>query len=93
MLTVLAGRTDQSEYQLTAQTSVIGKSDTALVRLRGWFKPKAAAAIARKGDGYSLTPLSGKATVNGQRLKARADLKDGDVLQVSGVTLEFKLKA
>jgi pSer/pThr/pTyr-binding forkhead associated (FHA) protein len=92
-LRVLSGRTDRSEYSLTAATSLIGKSDTALVRLRGWFKPKAAAAIARKGDGYAVTPLSGSATLNGQPLSARADLKDGDVLQVSGVTLEFRLRS
>lgn len=91
-LRVLSGKTDRTEYTLTAHTSLIGKSDTALVRLRGWFKPKAAAAIARKGDGYSVTPLSGSATINGNALTGRTDLHDGDVLHVSGVTLEFRLK-
>jgi pSer/pThr/pTyr-binding forkhead associated (FHA) protein len=91
-LHVLSGRTNQTEYNLSAHTSLIGKSDTALVRLRGWFKPKAAAAIARKDDIYTVTPLAGKATVNGVPLTGRTDLKDGDVLQVSGVTLEFRLK-
>lgn len=91
-LHVLSGKTDRTDYTLTAHTSLIGKSGTALVRLRGWFKPKAAAAIARKGDGYSVTPLSGAATINGNPLTGRTDLKDGDVLQISGVTLEFKLQ-
>jgi pSer/pThr/pTyr-binding forkhead associated (FHA) protein len=90
-LKVLSGRTDRDEYTLTAHTSLIGKSDTAVVRLRGWFKPKAAAAIAKKGDGYTVTPLSGSATINGAPLSGRTDLNDGDVLQVSGVTLEFKV--
>ena len=91
-LHVLSGRTDRTEYNLSAHTSLIGKSETALVRLLGWFKPKAAAAIARKGDIYSVTPLSRSATLNGNPMTGRTDLKDGDVLQVSGVTLEFRLK-
>src|SRR5262245_13711254 len=91
MLYVLAGKTDQSEYALKAQTCLIGKSDSATVRLKGWFKPKTALAIARKGNGYMATPLGGKNLLNNQPLAGRQDLRDGDVLQVSGVTLEFRL--
>lgn len=91
-LKVLSGRTDRGEYELIAHTSIIGKADNAAIRLRGWFKPKTAAAIARKGDSYTVTPLAGKATVNGVAISGRTDLKDGDVLKVAGVTLEFHLK-
>lgn len=91
MLYVLAGKTDQSEYPLKAQTCLIGKSDSATVRLKGWFKPKTALAIARKGNGYTATPLGGKNLLNNQAFSGRQDLRDGDVLQVSGVTLEFRL--
>ena len=92
VLRVLDGRADQSEYELDSYTSVIGASATALVRLRGWFKPKTALAIARKGQGYVATPLGGKTLINGQRLAGRQDLHDGDILLVSGLTLEFQLK-
>lgn len=92
VLRVLAGRTEQSEYSLVAQTSMIGKAETSLVRLKGWFKPKVAAAIARKGDVYAVTSLSAKTLINGQRVTGRQELKDGDVLQVGGLTLEFRLK-
>jgi pSer/pThr/pTyr-binding forkhead associated (FHA) protein len=92
VLQVLAGKADQSEYALKGQTSLIGKSDTALIRLRGWFKPKVAVAIARKGDGYVATLLGGKATINNQPLTGRQDLSEGDVLQVSGLMLEFRMK-
>lgn len=91
MLYVLAGKTNQTEYALKAQTCLIGKSDSATVRLKGWFKPKTALAIARKGNGYTATPLGGKNLLNNQPLAGRQDLRDGDVLQVSGVTLEFRL--
>ncbi len=91
VLYVLAGKTDQIEYALKTQTCLIGKSDSATVRLRGWFKPKTALAIGRKGNGYSATPLGGKNLINNQPFSSRQDLHDGDVLQVSGVTLEFRL--
>lgn len=92
VLRVLAGRADQSEYTLEARTSLIGRSDTALVRLHGWFKPKVAVAIARNGDGYVATLLGGKTRINSQPLSGPYNLKDGDVLQVSGLTLEFRMK-
>ena len=92
VLRVLAGRADQSEYHLDANTSLIGASDDALVRLRGWFKPKVAVAIARNDAGYTATLLGGKTLVNNLRLSERHHLKDGDILQVSGLTLEFRMQ-
>ena len=92
VLTVLSGKANQAEYRLESATSVIGKSDTATIRLRGWFKPKLAAAIARKGETYTVTPLGGKTLVNKQALTGRRELKDGDVLEVSGLTLQFNLQ-
>ena len=63
-------RATEREYTLTADTTIIGKADTAQVRLKGWFKPKVAAAIARKGDGFTVTPIGGKVKINGQTLSA-----------------------
>ena len=93
VLRVLSGRADQLEYSLEAHTSVVGKTDTALVRLKGWFKPKVALAIARKGETYSATPMGGKASVNGEPLGARRELEEGDILKVSGLVLQFHLVA
>ncbi len=89
-LRVVQGRTEQAEYLLSARTSFIGKSDTALVRLRGWFSPRMAVAIARDKDGYVATALNGKATINGEPLAARQRLNDGDVLRCRGLALEFR---
>lgn len=89
VLTVVSGRTDRQEYVLEAQTALVGKSDTAFIRLKGWFKPQVAAAITRKGASYLLTPLAGKTLVNGQPLKQGYELKPGDVLNISGATLRF----
>lgn len=92
VLRVLSGRADHVEYRLEARTSFIGKSEDALVRLKGWFKPRIAVAIGRNGDGYVATPSGGKTLVNNQLLAARHTLKDGDVLRVGGLTLEFRTK-
>jgi len=92
-LKVLSGKANERQYTLSAHTSIIGKANTAMVRPSGWFKPKMAAAIARKGEGYSVTALGGKVKINGQPLVGRHDLKDGDLVEVSGLTLEFRQKS
>ena len=89
VLRVVAGRAQQDEYDLAPHTSLIGRSDTSLVRLRGWFKPSVAVAIARSGNSYVATPLGGKTLINEERLDARRVLQEGDILNVSGLVLEF----
>jgi pSer/pThr/pTyr-binding forkhead associated (FHA) protein len=93
LLRVLDGRSDDYEFRLDAGTVYIGKSDAALIRLRGWFKPKLAAAITRLGEGYLVTPVKGRTMVNGQRLDGRRGLEHGDILEVGGLRLEFRLQA
>lgn len=88
---VIAGSSNESKYQLTAVTTIIGKADHAQIRTRGWFKPKVSAAIARKGDGFTVTPMGASVLVNKEKITGRRDLADGDMIEVSGLTLEFKL--
>jgi hypothetical protein len=89
-LRVLDGCADQSEYTLHAHTSLIGKGNS-LVRLKGWFKPSLAVAITRNRLGYVATLVGGKARINNQPLRERCELKEGDVLDVGGLSLEFRL--
>jgi pSer/pThr/pTyr-binding forkhead associated (FHA) protein len=91
MLRVVAGESAQSEYRLDERTSFIGKSEAALVRLRGWFTPRAVAAIEQTEHGYALMPLSSKVRINSARLNGSRELKDGDLLEFSGLTLRFQL--
>jgi len=88
---VVSGNTGQSEYVLAAVTTMIGKADTAQIRLKGWFKPQVAAAIARKGEGFTITPMGGKVSVNGEKVSGRRELISGDMIEVAGLTLEFTL--
>lgn len=92
VLRVLEGRADFSQYYLEGRTCLIGKSDGALVRLQGWFKPKVAVVITRNGEGYMATRLEGNTRINNQPLSGRQNLKNGDVLYVSGLMLEFSWK-
>jgi hypothetical protein len=92
MLRVIDSGTDRTEYTLDRHTSLIGKSASSLVRLRGWFKPRMAVAITRNRQGYVASWLGGKPLINNEPLRGRHELKDGDKLWVSGLTLEFRSK-
>ena len=90
-LIVLEGKTNQREYILTSKLCVIGKSEMASVRLKGWFAPKVAAIINRRTGHYDIAP-SGKAgatKVNSQVLSATRILQEGDLVQIGGVKLQF----
>jgi pSer/pThr/pTyr-binding forkhead associated (FHA) protein len=91
VLRVLDGSTDRDEYPLESHTSMIGKAEWSLVRLNGWLAPNVALAITRNRHGYVATRLGGKVAVNGQPIGGRHDLRDGDVVSVGGLTLEFSL--
>lgn len=94
VLQVLSGGTDKKEYHLTGRVILIGSQDGATVQLTGWFAPKVAAMISRRPDGYniSLSEDGKKVLVNGAPIQGRADLKDGDLLEVAGVKMSFLLK-
>ena len=89
VLRVLSGGSGGITYTLRRQTSVIGRSRDALIRLRGWFKPKVAVVVSRTGKDYVAIPVRGRPRVNSQPMRARHVLQDGDVLQISGLTVEF----
>jgi pSer/pThr/pTyr-binding forkhead associated (FHA) protein len=88
---VTGGKTEREEYPLTKQVNVIGSQDGAAIRLTGWFAPKSAATIARRGHTYSISPSKGTKSllVNGMDVVGQQDLKDGDQIEVAGVTLKF----
>ena len=88
-LVVLGGRTDRKEYTLSGKLTVIGKSNLATVQLRGWFKPAMAAQINQRDDGYYIGAGSKVPTVNGSPITGQVLLKDGDLINVSGVRLNF----
>jgi len=92
VLRVIAGRADQTVYRLDAQTSMIGKGQSCLVRLRGWFKPQLALTISRNRQGYVATWLGGVVIIDNRPINGRHELKNGDLIDVCGLLLEFTLE-
>ena len=93
-LTVVSGETDRKEYELTGRLTVIGAEDTATVKLTGWFTPKNAALVSRRGSAYFISMPEGgkKVTVNGEAVQGQRELQDGDIVVVAGVHFQFYLK-
>jgi hypothetical protein len=88
-LAVLRGRTDKKEYRLTGKLTVIGHSEMATVKLRGWFTPNIAAQINKHEDGYYLGRGDRVPKINGVEIEGLTRLDDGDLIEVGRVRLNF----
>jgi len=91
VLTVVSGKTDERVYLLTGKLTVIGKSDMASIRLKGWFAPKIAAAINHREGKYFIAPSDTrqKIKVNGCAVQGQWQLNAGDTVSVGKVTMTF----
>lgn len=90
-LTVIEGKTDQPEYLLSGKMSVIGKSEMASIRLKGWFAPQMAALISKRETEYVIaaSERATKVKVNDQEITGQKSLSDGDVIEIAGVKMTF----
>jgi pSer/pThr/pTyr-binding forkhead associated (FHA) protein len=88
---VTRGKTDRLEYSLTKTANLIGAQEGAVIKLTGWFAPKAAALISARGCLFTISPSEGtkRLVVNGKEVSAQQSLKDGDVIEVAGVSITF----
>lgn len=93
VLQVVAGKTDRKDYQLVGRLAIIGSQDAATVRLTRWFAPKVAALISRRPEGYVIGMSEARIPirVNGTEIQDRGLLKNGDLIEVAGVTMQFSL--
>ncbi len=90
---VVEGSADKKEYEFRERVSMIGSQEGSLIVLKGFFAPKIAALVNRRKEGYFITPSGGtKLKVNGKEIAQRYDLKDGDIVEVSNLKLQFYLK-
>jgi len=93
-LRIVDGQTERQEYCIQNRVSFIGSSEDALVRLHGWWKPKTAAAIVQNDAGFTVTDFDGSTLLNSQSLpEGSQQLKDGDMLEVGGLVMQFGLAA
>lgn len=94
VLTVLTGKTDQTEYVLTNAQTVIGKSDTASIQLQRWFAPKIAAIIDYRDGKYFIgeSQTSIAVRVNSEIVHDERELVAGDTILVDEVSMVFKFQ-
>ena len=94
VLNVMSGKTDQTQYLLTSKMSVIGKSDMASIKLKGWFAPKMAAIISKRETAYYIAASEKKikVKVNGEEVVGQKALDEGDVIEVAGIKMNFGLQ-
>ena len=90
-LVVLAGKTSQREYILSGKLWMIGKDPRASVQLKGWFLPKVAAIVTKRGRHYDIAPSekAGATRINGQALAAPQELNEGDLIEIKKIKLQF----
>lgn len=90
-LLIMSGKTDQSQYTLSGKLSVIGKSDMASIKLKGWFAPKVAAVINRRDAKYFIaaSERDQKVKVNGQLIAGQHELNEGDMIEVASIKATF----
>ncbi len=91
VLTVMTGKTDQLQYVLSSKLSVIGKSNMASIKLKGWFAPKVAAVINRRDSRYFIaaSEKAVKLKVNDAQITGQQQLEEGDLIEVAGVKMSF----
>lgn len=91
ILTVLDGKTDQPQYLLGSKLTVIGKSDMASIKLKGWFAPNVAATINKRDGKYFIAASERKIKlkVNAEPVLGQRELTEGDTVEVEGVKMSF----
>jgi pSer/pThr/pTyr-binding forkhead associated (FHA) protein len=89
-LTILDGKTDAQHY-VVGKMCVIGKSDMASIKLKGFFAPTMAALINKREMKYYIAASEAKIKVriNGQEIIGQKELSEGDIVEVAGVKLTF----
>jgi hypothetical protein len=71
--------------------TMIGKSDMATIKLRGFFAPKTAALISRRDRKYFVAASGEKVKVkiNGEEISGQHELREGDILEVANFKATF----
>jgi len=89
-LAILDGKTDAKQYTL-GKMSVIGKSDMASIKLKGFFAPNMAALINKRDNKYFIAASEAKIKVkiNGEVIAGQKELNEGDIVEVAGVKASF----
>lgn len=91
LLSVVQGKADQQKYILTGKLTLIGKSEMATIRLKGFFAPASAALISRRDNKYFVAPSERKIKlkINGEDSPNLKELHEGDVIEIGSFKAAF----
>lgn len=93
-LRVVDGVVDQVDYEITENSTYIGKSDRVAVKIKGLMAPEVAAMISKKPDGFYLVAIKDDyPKVNGMPISGQRLLNEGDMIEVGGTKMQFYLKS
>ncbi len=93
-LRIIDGVVDQVDFQLTENSTYIGKSDRVTIKIKGLLAPEVAAMVSRKSDGYVLVAIKeGYPKVNGMPVDKERHLNEGDIIEAGGTKMQFYLKS
>jgi predicted component of type VI protein secretion system len=94
LLQVVEGKSDQDKYVLTGKMTMIGKSDMATVKLKGFFAPVSAALISKRDNKYFIAPSERKVKlkVNGEESPNQRELNAGDIIEVGKFKATFSFQ-
>ncbi|NLN39846.1 MAG: FHA domain-containing protein [Smithella sp.] len=90
---VIKGPGGPKDYLIRDKVSNIGSEKGSVIRLKGLFAPRRVALVNRRKTGYFITPTGSKTIkVNGSAIEQRHDLKDGDIVDIGRLKLQFYIK-
>ncbi|MEE9911302.1 MAG: FHA domain-containing protein [Deltaproteobacteria bacterium] len=90
---VIKGSGHYKDYVFKEKISTIGREKGSAIRLKGFFAPRRAALVNRRKEGYFITPTGSKTIkINGNAIDQRYDLKDGDIVDIGRLKLQFYIK-
>jgi pSer/pThr/pTyr-binding forkhead associated (FHA) protein len=94
LLSVVEGKSDQQKYVLTGKLTLIGKSQMATIKLKGFFAPASAALISRRDNKYFVAPSERKIKlkINGEDSPNLRELHEGDVLEIGNFKASFSFQ-
>jgi pSer/pThr/pTyr-binding forkhead associated (FHA) protein len=94
LLSVVEGKSDQLKYILTGKLTLIGKSEMATIRLKGFFAPASAALISRRDNKYFVAPSERKIKlkINGEDSPNLRELREGDVIEIGKFKAAFSFQ-
>ena len=91
----LSGPLMGKSMELKASLTSMGKGSTCKIKVKGLLVGKQAAVFTRRPTGYHITHLEGisKTKVNGESIADHPRvLKDGDIIELSDMKMQFYIK-